>query len=407
LKNKNITLSLFAITLLFITIYSCQKIMPLAPDATTVMDAPLDGLSAEQNKLFLEGSEEFEEVYTSETGLGPIFVASSCVGCHAGDNKGHPFTTLTRFGQSDTMGNTFINAGAPQLQHNFIPGYTGEAIPSGASSTRLVAPIIAGLGFIELVPELDILALADPTDVDGDGISGRANYNTIPNWVVPFQNSISKQGKYICRFGKKASTYNLHQQTVQAFNQDIGITTAFMDQNPFNYLSGANPIHIADPDINNQSVNATVFYVQALQKPLQRNSDDAIVKSGALIFNKINCNGCHKEKLKTGFSVISQLNNQVFYPYTDLLLHDMGSNLDDNYTEGTALTNEWRTAPLWGLGLSPQAQGGKYYLMHDGRARSIEEAILMHEGEAANSKNKYNQLGVNDKMAVLKFLESL
>jgi len=111
--------------------------------------------------------------------------------------------------------------------------------------------------------------------------------------------------------------------------------------------------------------------------------------------------------LKTGYSPVEALSYKEFHPYTDLLLHDMGSNLDDGYTEGSALTNEWRTPPLWGLGLSHNSQGGQFYLMHDGRAGNFEEAILLHGGEAENSKVKFQQLSENDKNALLKFLESL
>ena len=115
----------------------------------------------------------------------------------------------------------------------------------------------------------------------------------------------------------------------------------------------------------------------------------------------------HKQTLQTGFSNIAQLSNKTFHPYTDLLLHDMGPGLDDGYTEGTAKTSEWRTPPLWGLGLSPNSQGGQYFLLHDGRAKTIEEVIQLHGGEATQSKTKFNQLTAADKNALLKFLESL
>jgi CxxC motif-containing protein (DUF1111 family) len=125
------------------------------------------------------------------------------------------------------------------------------------------------------------------------------------------------------------------------------------------------------------------------------------------VFNQINCASCHKPTLTTGYSNIEALSFKEFHPYTDLLLHDMGSGLDDGYTEGNALTSEWRTPPLWGLGLSPSAQGGQYFLMHDGRARSIEEAILLHGGEAENSKNQFLNLSETEKADLIKFLESL
>lgn len=398
----------FSFTLcLILIIYSCEKMMPPAPKADEVMDAPVDGLSQQQNKLFLEGAEEFDEIYTAETGLGPIFVATSCGGCHAGDNKGHPFTTLTRFGQSDTLGNLFLAFGAPQIQHRAVPGHIGETVPSGATSTKFIAPIASGVGFLELVSDQDLLAMSDPNDANSDGISGIPNWNAIPSWVIPNTNAVTQNGKYICRFGRKASTYNLHQQTVGAFNNDIGVTTTFLPTNPFNYLEGMNSSPINDPEISDQSINATVFYLQALQAPVQRNQNDPDVLRGKDVFIQIGCESCHKQTLTTGYSPITPLSNKVFHPYTDLLLHDMGTELNDNYTEGSALAPEWRTTPLWGVGLSSSSQGGSTFLMHDGRAHSFSEAILLHGGEGNGSRTLYNQLSESDKQALIKFLESL
>ena len=390
-----------------IALYSCEKMIPAGPKADEVMDAPLDGLSRAQHKLFLEGAEEFDEIYTSETGLGPIFVASSCGGCHSGDNKGHPFTTLIRFGQSDTMGNIYLEFGAPQIQHRAIPGHLGEVIPAGATSSKFIAPIASGVGFLELVSDQDILDMADPNDANGDGISGVPNWNVLPDWVVPSLNAVSQNGKYICRFGRKASTYNLHQQTVGAFNNDIGITSSYIPNAPYNYLEGLNSSPINDPEISDQSINATVFYLQALQAPIQRNQDEPIVRRGEEVFKQIGCENCHKHTLKTRFSNITPLSNQEFHPYTDLLLHDMGPDLNDNYTEGSALVSEWRTTPLWGVGLSSSSQGGQLFLMHDGRAHNFTQAILLHGGESSTSRVLYNQMNASDKQALLEFLESL
>ena len=128
---------------------------------------------------------------------------------------------------------------------------------------------------------------------------------------------------------------------------------------------------------------------------------------GNQVFIDIQCESCHKQNLTTTTTDLSVLSNVQFSPYTDLLLHDMGSDLDDGYTEGSALTSEWQTPALWGLGLSEDAQGGHYFLMHDGRAKSIEEAILLHGGEGENSKNMYVQLSDSQKQQIIKFLESL
>ena len=380
---------------------SCEKITPPLPADDQLLDGPVEGLVEAQNRQHLLGDVAFNDrIFTSETGLGPVFVANSCGSCHAGDGKGHPFTTLTRFGQVDSLGNKFLKLGGPQFQNRALPGYQPEQMPAGATSAKFTPPINSGLGFLELVPDADILALADHGDTNGDVISGVPNWNTIPFYVVPNPNSISKAGKYIGRFGKKASVHNLLQQTVNAYNQDIGITSYF---EPYDVYS----LQEIDPEISIQEVYDVVFYLQTLKAPIQRNQNDEGVILGKQVFNSINCSGCHTPTLKTSFSPVRALSNKEFHPYTDLLLHDMGSGLDDGYTEGSAKTQEWRTPPLWGLGLSPNSQGGQYFLLHDGRAKSIEEAILMHGGEAEQSRNKFDQLSEKDKDALIKFLKSL
>lgn len=396
-----------ALILIVLTFSNCELLTPEGPTFDSALDAPIEGLSNDQNRLFVEGAEEFDEVYTRETGLGPIFVAQSCASCHARDNRGHNFTTLTRFGQSDTSGNQFLDKGAPQLQHNFIAGYQGEKIPELASSSRFIAPIVSGSGLLELVPEEVLILLSDPDDLDHNGISGRINWNFVPTWISPSNQAKTQNGKYICRFGRKAATYNLHQQVAQAFNQDIGITTTFLPQNPFNYLDGLQSTPTSDPDITDQSLNATVFYVQTLQAPFQRTREDKNVLNGASIFKKIQCDKCHIEKLMTGYSPINALSFKEFYPYTDLLLHDMGDELNDHYTEGTALPEEWRTTPLWGLGLASNVQGRKLNLLHDGRAKSIEQAIELHGGEGLNSRELFRKLNSSERIDLIKFLNSL
>lgn len=380
---------------------ACQKIMPSAPAEDELLDGPVEGLTYEQSQRFLRGDVAFnDEIFTPEKGLGPVFVATSCGSCHAGDGKGHPFTTLTRFGQVDETGNKFLHQGGPQLQNRAIPGYKPEQIPSGATFSKFTPPANTGLGFFELVSDADILAMADPNDEDNDGISGVPNYSHLAGYVVLPANAIPKNGKYIHRFGKKGAAYNLLHQTVNAYNQDIGITSSYDPVDVYTNLA-------IDPEISTQTVNDVVFYLQTLKAPIQRNQNDPPVQRGSLIFNQMNCSGCHKPTLKTGPSPISALSNTEFHPYTDLLLHDMGPGLDDGYTEGSAKTYEWRTPPLWGLGLSINSQGGQYHLLHDGRAKSIEEAIQLHGGEATAARNKFIQLSANDKNDLLKFLKSL
>ncbi|MDX2067787.1 MAG: di-heme oxidoredictase family protein [Haliscomenobacter sp.] len=389
---------LFCCAILFST---CEKILPPAPADHELLDGPISGLSGAENARFLKGDIAFnDEVFTTQTGLGPLFVATSCGSCHAGDGKGTPFTTLTRFGQVDHTGNRFLHLGGPQLQHRAVLGIQPEYIPVGATFAKFTPPANTGLGFLNFVSDEDLLALADPEDANGDGISGTPNWVTLRVYLSPRTNAISRDGKYIGRFGKKAAAYDLLQQTANAYNQDMGITSNF---EPHDTYSG----HEVDPEVSNQTIQDVVFYLQTLKTPLPRNVSNPLVSTGKLLFQKIQCAACHRSELKTGYSPIPALSFKTFQPYTDLLLHDMGAALDDGYTEGTATTAEWRTPPLWGLGLSKNSQGGKYFLLHDGRAKSIEEAILLHGGEAQKSKNQYQALSSIEKQQLIQFLESL
>jgi CxxC motif-containing protein (DUF1111 family) len=382
-------------------VQSCKKLEPAAPAEEELLDGPVEGLTGEQHQMFLRGDVAFnDDIFTKETGLGPIFVSTSCGSCHAGDGKGHPFTTLTRFGQKDETGNKFLHMGGPQLQNRAIAGHTPETIPAGATSSKFTPPANTGLGFIDAVTDADILAMADENDANGDGISGTVNWMVLKGFTVPRVNSVSNNGHHIGRFGKKSGAYDLLHQTAAAYNQDMGITSTF---EPYDTYTGLE----IDPEVSNQTVNDVVFYLKTLKAPKQRNTGDADVIRGKELFIQSNCGKCHMPELKTGYSPISGLSYKTFYPYTDLLMHDMGAALDDGYTEGTAKTYEWRTPALWGLGLSKNSQGGQYFLMHDGRAHTIDDAIQLHGGEATNSKDKFNQLSQEDKNKVLKFLESL
>lgn len=380
---------------------SCDKVEPIAPAQDQILDGLVDGLTYAQSAQHQNGDNDFNnQIFTPATGLGPIFVNTSCGSCHAGDGKGVPFTTLIRFGQTDSTGNHFLNQGGPQLQNRAIPGYEPEQIPAGATFAKFTPPIVTGLGFIEAVPDSEILRFAAENLSDQDGIQGHPNYNTPHSFVIPFDYSIPQGAKYICRFGKKASVYNLLEQAANAYNQDIGITSIFEPMDVYSHLS-------IDPEVSANTVNDVVFYLETLKAPIQRNQTDPDVMAGKQMFTTINCAGCHRPQLTTGYSTIQPLSNKTFSPFTDLLVHDMGPGLDDGYTEGSAKTSEWRTAPLWGLGLAPNSQGGKYFLLHDGRARSIEEAILMHGGEATIIVNRFKQLSSAQQQQLIKFLQSL
>ncbi len=399
--RKKVAIGLVVVSLVSLAAISCEEIIPEAPLVSELLDGPADGLSPAEQAQFLAGDIAFnDEIFTTANGLGPLFVATSCGSCHAGDGKGHPFSTLTRFGQTDATGNQYLQQGGPQLQHRAIPGYTPEFIPSGATFTQLMPPANTGLGFLDAIADADLLSLADPTDVNGDGISG------VPNWVNPppysslRNGAVQQSGKYIGRFGKKGATYDLLQQTVNAYNQDIGITSSF---EPIDTYSG----EAIDPEVSNQTVQSVVFYLKTLKAPVPRNQNNQEVSAGKQLFINIGCGNCHTPELKTEPSPIAALSNKTIAPYTDLLLHDMGPALDDGYTEGSALTSEWRTPPLWGLGLSPNSQGGKFFLMHDGRAHSIQDAIKLHGGEAASSRDQYLLLDQSQVDELVQFLKSI
>lgn len=387
--------------LVSLVLVGCHKLMPDAPAEDQLLDGPVDGLSTDEQARFLAGDVAFnDEVFTSATGLGPLFVSTSCGSCHAGDGRGHPFTSLTRFGQNDGTGNQYLDQGGPQLQHRALPGFAPEEVPAGATSTRLLPPPNTGLGFLDAVPDAMILALADPDDLDGDGISGTPNWITTPAYITHRPAPVEQGGKHIGRFGRKAAAYDLLQQTANAYNQDIGITSNY---EPVDTYTGA----ILDPEVSNSTVDQVVFYLLTLKAPIQRDKDDPQVISGEQVFTAVGCAKCHTPELVTGPSPIAPLANKTVRPYSDLLLHDMGSGLDDGYTEGSALTSEWRTPPLWGLGLSSDSQGGSYFLLHDGRATTIEQAIEAHDGEGQASRIAYQQLSTTDREALLRFLESL
>jgi len=380
---------------------SCEKFLPQAPDDDEILDGPVEGLSPAEKDIFLRGDQAFnDDIFTTENGLGPLFVATSCGTCHAGDGKGHPFTTLTRFGQSDSTGNHFLDKGGPQLQNRAIPAYQPEQIPAGATFSKFTPPANTGLGFLEAVTDATIISSADPNDSDGDGISGRPNWIKIPSYCVLRPGTIESNGKYIGRFGKKAAVYDLLQQTSNAYNQDVGVNTVYEKYSTYSALE-------VDPEVSNGTALDVVFYLKTLKAPVPRNQSNEEVKAGKQLFVNTGCAKCHTPQLQTGSSWINALANKTFFPYTDLLLHDMGNELNDGYTEGSALPAEWRTPPLWGLGLSKNSQGGQYYLLHDGRAGSIEEAILLHGGEAQQIKLSYQQLSDEDKAALINFLESL
>ena len=408
-------------------------------------------LSQEESRSFFRGRAFFRDPWViapastaSRDGLGPVFNARSCEACHLKDGRGRPpensepFTTmLVRIsipGEGEHGGPVAVPNYGGQIQNFSVPGVPAEANPKvryetitgsfddgssyellkpsyvladpkfGALPTNIltsprVAPGMVGLGLLEAIPEADILEQADPDDLDGDGISGKANY------VWDVQAGAASLG----RFGWKANQPNLMQQTAGAFLGDIGITSSlFSTENcAANQLDCAAAANGGDPELMAVILEDTAFYSSTLAVPAQRDGGTVDVLEGQKLFAAVKCNECHTPTWTTGESEISTaLSNQKIHPFTDLLLHDMGDELADGRPDFLANGNEWRTPPLWGIGLL-ETVNGHSRLMHDGRARNIEEAILWHGGEGEDSRDRYKALSESDRKLLIKFMESL
>ncbi|GLS26273.1 di-heme oxidoredictase family protein [Marinibactrum halimedae] len=385
-------------------------------------------------------------------GLGPLFNTNACQNCHIKDGRGHlpanlednHVSMLIRLSIGD--GKKPREASTPhpryggQLQDFAIPGHTPEAnialkyeyqtvtLADGETvslrkpiaqfnnpaygplnniqySIRIASPVI-GLGLLASIPEAAILAGADPNDRNNDGISGTAN----SVW------NATKNKTQLGRFGWKAGQPTLKQQNAAAFNGDMGLTTpVFMNSNCTEYQTRCESAPTGGaPEVSENILQKVTFYSANLAVPKRRNADSEQVKQGARLFVETGCENCHHQKWQTtedqsgiGLDIPQPwLTNQTIYPFTDMLLHDMGEGLDDNHPEFDAKGSEWRTPPLWGIGLTATVNGEFGYL-HDGRARTLTEAILWHGGEAEQSQVQFKQLSTEDRQSLLSFLESL
>jgi CxxC motif-containing protein (DUF1111 family) len=282
-------------------------------------------------------------------------------------------------------------------------GY-GPLAPDVQTSPRVAPPMI-GLGLIEAIPADAILARADPDDEDGDGISGR------PNWV-------REEGEpaLLGRFGWKAGNAVIAQQAAEAFAGDMGISSPLVKkasgdctdkQTICMEAPNGNTTPETGAEINKELFDLVVFYSQNLAVPARRTPKAAPVLRGKALFAQAGCASCHRPSFTTDEAPDNpHLSGQTIFPYTDLLLHDMGEGLADNRPEREANGREWRTAPLWGVGLT-QTVNGHTLLLHDGRARSVQEAILWHGGEAQRARDAFAALPKADRAALLAFVNSL
>ncbi|TYK65110.1 di-heme oxidoredictase family protein [Colwellia echini] len=392
---------------------------------------------------FVDGTHDEDAdngVFEDNVGLsGPRYVNESCVDCHArngsapvaengelldrwvfkvGDADGNPDPAIGRVLQpngSGSEGNVTIASWIELSNGLRRPNYQFSGATPATFSAR-IAPRLVGLGLLEAIPEVDIIALADPTDADGNGISGVANKN-----IDPENSELTRLG----RFGWKAGTSSVRHQVAGALNTDIGVRTSVLPDldcgSEQANCGGASPI------MPEKNLNDLVKYISTLgvrpQRVWKSGVEDTQVLAGSAKFEEIGCVDCHTKTFQTSeFHPLAEVRNQTIHPYTDMLLHDMGPGLADNLGEGLANGSEWRTTPLWGLGLSACVTGGvtnptgaegdeictpHHAYLHDGRARSIEEAILWHGGESENSTNLYKALSDSDKTALLSFLKSL
>ena len=422
---------------------------------TTVFDASSHAFSTPapnltQNALdkHLEGDVEFEAVFVTapavvNPGLGPIYNNVSCINCHSRDGRGRPpdldeklVSMLFRLslpnseneltgqqpipvpGYGTQLNNRAIY-GTPAegsvkidyteqtltLQdgtrvHLRYPNYTltdtYHPLPENLQVSPRVAPVVFGLGLLEAIPEETILENADENDSDGDGISGK------PNYVWDVVNRTDALG----RFGWKANQPNLLQQVASAYHDDMGITTSLF---PLENSTGQSQLkeNKSTPEVSDEILDVVTFYVQTLAVPARRKVDDPKVKHGERLFAQAQCADCHIPTLRTGvLTGVPSVSNQTIHPYTDLLLHDMGPDLADNRPDFRANGYEWRTPPLWGIGLVRTVNGHTNFL-HDGRARDLMEAILWHGGEAEKSRDTVLEMSKTERDALIMFLESL
>ena len=284
-----------------------------------------------------------------------------------------------------------------QPEYSFSELAFGDLHPEIMVSPR-IAPAVFGAGLLEAIPESDILAKADPDDEDGDGVSGRANVV----WDV------KEQRARLGRFGWKANVPTVEQQVAGAFLGDVGITSSlFPDENcPAGQDECAAAPNGGSPEIPDFRLDMVTFYNRTLAVPAMRDVDDPQVRQGAVLFLKAGCNTCHTPKHTTGETDIEALSNQEIFPYTDLLLHDMGDGLADGRPDFLANGREWRTPPLWGIGLVDNVNRHTRFL-HDGRARNLAEAILWHGGEGTAAKEAFRNYSREEREALLRFLNSL
>lgn len=430
--------------------------------AGTAMDgayaAPLANLPPARGMDVALGEALFEKLWVpaptatrASDGLGPLFNARSCAGCHPGDGRGAPFDGTPRInGMVLKLGRPDL-AGQPghpvapdprlgrQLQDRAMPGvpnegavgldWTEEVVPlSGGETVSLRRPVarvtpalapetatslrlppqLGGVGLLEAVPEADILVLADPEDADGDGISGRAARVHSP----------AAGATRLGRFGWKAEAASLADMAASAFSTDMGLSTPLFPD-PAGDCTAAEAACQAAPtgedaglrdgrEVSGEALGLVTAYLAALGQPAREGLDDPQVLTGKAAFHAAGCIACHRPKFVTARDGADPARSfQLIWPYTDLLLHDMGPDLADALPGADASGAEWRTPALWGIGRASAVLGRPASYLHDGRARSLLEAVLWHGGEAQGARDRVAAMAPETRAALIRFLESL
>jgi CxxC motif-containing protein (DUF1111 family) len=373
-------------------ISGCDTFWTEAPPAGEDFQSPLEGLSPEALGLFLEGDEAFGRVFRVGEGLGPLFNEGSCEGCHPGDGRGRIENVVPKFSRGLDV---LELEGGPVLQMRAIAGASPERLPEDVQLSLRLPPPVFGVGLIEAIPDGVLEGLADEGDADGDGISGRPNWVEVPEFFAG-------GGVRVGRFGRKGGVASLAQQVAEAYLQDMGITSDFF---PFEANFGPGD-GVADPEISSSEVLKAVSYVRMLSPPAKGEATERVL-GGQEVFRRVGCEKCHVPMLRTGASREAAFDQIEVWLYSDLLLHDMGEGLADGRADGQATGTEWKTAPLWGLRLASQALGQPATYLHDGRAKSLDEAIRLHGGEAQSAQAAYGALPEAERAALIAFLESL
>lgn len=390
---------------------------------------PAANLDRASHRAFAEGSRLFHNEWVESdptgrqrAGLGPHFSARACAGCHVHDGRGAPGVAglavrlslppgtpqdvVAAYGEQLTphavagvaprgqlriqwqaVSGRFADGGRYTLRRPLLkphsPGY--GPLPGGTGLSARVAPQLVGLGLLDAVAEEDILANERAQAAQPGPVKGRAG-----RVFEPFDGR-----EVVGRFGWKASTGSLHHQIASALFHDLGVTSPQFPGQP-----------ASQPELSRDAFLLMLDYQFGLGVPARRRTETAQVRRGEALFMQAQCATCHRPAYTTGKGWFPALSRQVIQPYTDLLLHDMGAGLADSHPSGRAGAGEWRTPPLWGVGLIPQVNGHQQ-LLHDGRARGVLEAILWHGGEAQAARERVLQMSARDRRALVAFVNSL